>query len=72
MFAETYLTDGLQMEASLQKLKLAGCTYLLVIKRLCTPPNPKIVGMNMLLSIERLARDFYISEEVPGVTLCEI
>jgi hypothetical protein len=34
MFAEMYLIDGLQMEASLQSLKIAGCTYLLAIKRL--------------------------------------
>jgi len=44
MFVETYLIDGLQTEASLQHLNIPGCSYLLAIERLCTPPNPKIAG----------------------------
>jgi len=44
MFAETYRIDGLQTEASLQNLNIAGCTHSLAIERLRTPPNPKIAG----------------------------
>ena len=35
MFAETYLIDRLQMEASLKNLCIAGRTYSLAIERLC-------------------------------------
>ena len=63
MFVETYLIDGLQTEASLQNLKIAGCTYSLAIERLSPPPNPKIAGKKVVPAIERLAGDFYISEE---------
>jgi hypothetical protein len=60
MFAETYLIDHLQTEASLENLYIAGCTYSLAIERLCPPPNPKIAGEKVVLAIERLAGNFYI------------
>ena len=44
MFLETYRIDGLQTEASLKNLNIVGCTCLLDIERLHTPPNPKIAG----------------------------
>jgi hypothetical protein len=61
MSGEMYLIDGLQMEASLQNLKMASCTYSLAIERLSTPPNPKIAVKKVVPAIERLAGGFYIS-----------
>jgi hypothetical protein len=72
MFVETYLIDSLQMDASLYNLKMAGCTDSLAIERLYPPPNPKIAGKKVVPAIERLAGDFYNSQEAPEeVTLYE-
>lgn len=63
MFAETYLIDHLQTEASLENLYIAGCTYSLAIERLCPPPNPKIAGEEAPVEVtlyENLMRDIVV------------
>jgi hypothetical protein len=72
MFVEMYPIDSLQIEASLRNLKMAGCTDSPAIERLYPPPNPKIAGKKVVPAIERLARDFYNSQEaLEEVTLYE-
>jgi len=63
MFAKTYRNDGLPMEASLQNLKIVGCTYSFAIERLYPTSQSK--------NSERKCSSFYreARERLEEVTL---